>query len=86
MDKEIRSAIIALEDLVEEAKELHAITLIQYDSFVESGAMSNNSEVYKTIVSIIERKANNLHEQLLERFNSLYDLMRESMKNEESPL
>lgn len=86
MDKEIRSAIIALEDLVEEAKELYAITSIQYDSFVESDAMSNNSEVYKTIVSIIERKANNLHEQLLERFNSLYDLMRESMKNEESPL
>lgn len=86
MDKEIRSAIIALEDLVEEAKELHAITSIQYDSFVESDAMSNNSEVYKTIVSIIERKANNLHEQLLERFNSMYDLMRESMKNEESPL
>lgn len=86
MDKEIRSAIIDLEDLVEEAKELHAITLIQYDSFVESDAMSNNSVVYKTIVSIIERKANNLHEQLLERFNSLYDLMGESMKNEESPL
>lgn len=81
MDERICSAIIKLEYLVEEAKELHAITLIQYDSFVVSGAMSNDSEVYKTMTSIIERKACNLHEQLLERFNSLYALMEENKKS-----
>ena len=86
MNKEILNAIISLEDLVEEAKELHAITLIQYDSFIESDAFSNNSEVYKTITSIIEKKANNLCDELQEKFDSLHALMRESVKNEKCPL
>ena len=86
MNKEICNAIISLEDLVEEAKELHAITLIQYDSFIESDTFSNNSEVYKTITSIIEKKANNLCDELQEKFDSLYALMRESVKNEKCPL
>ena len=86
MNKEICDAIISLEDLVEEAKELHAITLIQYDSFIESDAFSNDSEVYKTMTSIIEKKANNLCDEMQERFNSLYALMRESVKNEKCPL
>ena len=86
MNKEICDAIISLEDLVEEAKELHAITLIQYDSFIESDTFSNNSEVYKIITSIIEKKANNLCDELQEKFDSLYALMRESVKNEKCPL
>ena len=86
MNKEICNAIIDLEDLVEEAKELHAITLIHYDSFIESDAFSNDSEVYKTITSIIEKKANELHEELQESFNNLYSLMRENVKNEKCPL
>jgi hypothetical protein len=86
MNTEICNAIISLEDLVEEAKELHAITLIQYDSYIESAAFSNDSEVYKTITSIIERKADKLHVELQEKFNSLYALMKESVKNEKCPL
>lgn len=81
MNKKICSAIIGLEDLVDEAKELHAITLIQYDSFIESDAFSNNSEVYKTVTSIIEKKADDLYKNLQEKFNSLYALMKKSEKN-----
>lgn len=81
MNKKICSAIIGLEDLVDEAKELHAITLIQYDSFIESDAFSSNSEVYKTVTSIIEKKADDLYKNLQEKFNSLYALMKESEKN-----
>ena len=39
------------------AEELHAITLLQYDSFVEGTCFASNSQVYKTTTNIIEREA-----------------------------
>lgn len=52
----IASTILDLENVVSSAEELHAITLLQYDSFVEGKCFSNESEFYKTITSIIERE------------------------------
>ena len=73
-EKKVKAAILGLENVVEKAKELHAITLIQYDSFTESDAFPNNSEVYKTITSIIERNAMDMYEGLKASFDELYAL------------
>lgn len=78
MNKEkIKSAIIDLEDVVTKAEELHAITMLQYDSFVEGNNIGANSAVYKTIVSIIEDRARDLQQTADEHFNLLYKLMKE---------
>lgn len=76
----IASTILDLENVVSSAEELHAITLLQYDSFVEGKCFSNESEFYKTITSIIEREAGEVYGQLQEIFNELYALTHEEEK------
>lgn len=78
--KKIASAVLGLEDVVDAARDLHAIALVHYDSFVEGRAFSGESQVYKTMTSIIEREAGQVYGQLLERFNELYALVREGEK------
>ena len=46
-EKKIIAAILDLEEVVNKAEELHAITLLQYDSFVEGSCFASNSHVYK---------------------------------------
>ena len=75
--KKVRSAVLDLEDILRKAEELHAITLLYYDSFVESGAFANTSEFYKTVVSIIESNADELQQALGEAFKELPALVRE---------
>lgn len=75
-EKKIIAAILALEEVVNKAEELHAITLLQYDSFVEGTYFASNSQVYKTTTNIIEREAGEVHEMLQEKFNQLYDLIK----------
>ena len=76
--EKLNSAILGLEDLTEKAEELHAIVTIHWDSFVESDAMSNESEVYKTMASVIERLARELSEELLNKFKELHSLSKEA--------
>lgn len=65
------------------AEELHAITLLQYDSFVEGSCFASNSQVYKTTTSIIEREAGEVHEMLQEKFNQLYGLVKAEKQPEQ---
>lgn len=65
------------------AKELHAITLLQYDSFVEGSCFASNSQVYKTTTNIIEREAGEVHEMLQEKFNQLYGLVKAEKQPEQ---
>lgn len=76
-EKKVRSAVLDLEDILRKAEELHAITLLYYDSFVESEAFANTSEFYKTVVSIIESNADELQQALGEAFKELLTLVRE---------
>lgn len=76
-EKKVRSAVLDLEDILRKAEELHAITLLYYDSFVESEAFANTSEFYKTVVSIIESNADELQQALGEAFKELPALVRE---------
>lgn len=76
-EKKVRSAVLDLEDILRKAEELHAITLVHYDSFVESEAFANTSEFYKTMVSIIESNAGEVHQALEEAFKELLTLVRE---------
>lgn len=76
--EKLSSAILKLEDIAEKAEELHAIVTIQWDSFVESDVMSNESEVYKTMASVIERLARELSEELEESFKNLHTLVKEA--------
>lgn len=75
-EKKIIAAILDLEEVVNKAEELHAITLLQYDSFVEGSRFASNSQVYKTTTNIIEREAGEVHEMLQEKFNQLYGLVK----------
>lgn len=75
-EKKIIAAILDLEEVVDKAEELHAITLLQYDSFVEGSCFDSNSQVYKTTTNIIEREAGEVHEMLQEKFNQLYGLVK----------
>ena len=76
------SAILGLEEVVQKADELHAITLIYYESFVEGVLFANTSEVYKTLTSTIERMARETCEALENSFKELYALMREGSSTE----
>nr|DAO97515.1 MAG TPA: hypothetical protein [Caudoviricetes sp.] len=75
--KKVRSAVLDLEDILRKAEELHAITLLYYDSFVESEAFANTSEFYKTAVSIIESNVEEVQRALGEAFKELLTLVRE---------
>lgn len=75
-EKKIIAAILDLEEVVNKAEELHAITLLQYDSFVEGSCFAEDSSVYKTTTSIIEREAREVYEMLQEKFNQLYSLIK----------
>lgn len=75
-EKKIIAAILDLEEVVDKANELQAITLLQYDSFVEGRCFSEDSSVYKTTTSIIEREAREVYEMLQEKFNQLYGLIK----------
>jgi hypothetical protein len=78
MNKEkIKHAIIELEEIVVNAEELHEITSIQYDSFVEGGSMAETSRVYKTTTSIIEHLALKLYVDINEKYKELYSLIKE---------
>lgn len=80
-EKKIIATILALEEVVNKAEELHAITLLQYDSFVEGSCFASNSQVYKTTTNIIEREAGEVHEMLQEKFNQLYGLVKEEKQS-----
>lgn len=80
-EKKIISAILDLEEVVDKANELQAITLLQYDSFVEGRCFSEDSSVYKTTTSIIEREAREVYEMLQEKFNQLYGLVKEEKQS-----
>lgn len=82
--KKIIAAILDLEEVVDKANELQAITLLQYDSFVEGRCFSEDSSVYKTTISIIEREAREVYEMLQEKFNQLYGLVKEEKHLEQS--
>lgn len=84
--EKLSSAILKLEDIAEKAEELHAIVTIQWDSFVESDAMSNESEVYKTMASVIERLARELSEELEESFKNLHTLVKEAKEKQPQSL
>ena len=75
--EKIKHAIIELEELVDKSEELHAITSIQYDSFVEGGSMAETSQVYKTVTSIIENLALELYEDAKRKYDNLCSLMKE---------
>ncbi len=75
--KKIAAAILDLENVVDRAEELHAITLVYYDSFVDGNSFSNESEVYKTMTSIIERNAGELYAALKDAFDELCTLTHE---------
>lgn len=79
--KKIIAAILDLEEVVDKANELQAITALQYDSFVEGRCFSEDSGVYKTTTSIIEREAREVYEMLQEKFNQLYGLVKEEKQS-----
>lgn len=76
-EKKVRLAVLDLEDILRKAEELHAITLVYYDSFVESEVFAKTSEFYKTLVSIIESNAEEVQQALGEAFKELLTLVRE---------
>lgn len=67
--------------MVDKANELQAIAALQYDSFVEGRCFSEDSIVYKTTTSNIEREAREVYEMLQEKFNQLYGLVKEEKQS-----
>ncbi len=81
--KKILHEIFALEEIIGSAEELHAITFLYYDSFVEGSTFAKTSQCYKTAISIIEDRARELHETLGAAFDKLLALAREKEETTE---
>lgn len=81
--KKILHEIFALEEVVRSAEELHTLTFLYYDSFVESSTFAKTSQCYKTAISIIEDRARELHETLETALDKLLALAREKEKTTE---